>query len=334
MKIITGKTGTAHYQAADNASFNKGIISESNFVLKVGKRLVAELKSNNIVRIQSGDIVYRGVHARVLEYEDVQIQNGAQGVNRTDVIVARYAIDTRTGIESVSLVAIKGNPNIPATPLPTDMLLYTVALQGVNIISVKSNFLLLMGLKELNDLITSTRSNLEGKINTNYNTLNSKINTNYNTLNSKIDSNVSGINSKISTNANAINTKLNKTDVVNNLTTTAAGKALDARQGKTVWDNLITARNNVQNGNAGLKFYSGRYDFNFAANAQEATGTINLPAGKFSNITAVIAGIRYTYGSTVSVTSYTASNFTYRARRMETPLIVRQGSVHYLVVGT
>lgn len=41
----------------------------------------------------------------------------------------------------------------------------------------------------------------------------------------------------------AINTKVNKSDVVNNVTTTAEGKVLDARQGKTLQDKINTKVN-------------------------------------------------------------------------------------------
>ncbi len=45
--------------------------------------------------------------------------------------------------------------------------------------------------------------------------------------------------------------KLNKTNVLNNLTTTASGNALDARQGKALNDKITTLNNNL-NANIGI----------------------------------------------------------------------------------
>lgn len=189
MKIITGETGVQHIHSEDVAEFNKGIVSTKNFVLNTGQKLSAQLLSNNIIRISGGDIMHAGRHSRILNYEDVQISNGSQGVNRTDVIVARYNKDVVTGIEDEKLVVIKGASGVPAVPLAGDMLLYTVTLTGVNITAISAKFSILIGVKELEELLISKETALKYTIDLNYLTLKNMADNNLAALNNLIKAN-------------------------------------------------------------------------------------------------------------------------------------------------
>ncbi|MFR5701983.1 MAG: hypothetical protein ACLUD0_08940 [Eubacterium ramulus] len=64
----------------------------------------------NLIKIKSGELVNQGRHIRipVNSYEEVTIQNGAQGMYRSDLIVMRYKKDTSAQVESAELVVIKG----------------------------------------------------------------------------------------------------------------------------------------------------------------------------------------------------------------------------------
>lgn len=198
MKIITGYTGTQHIQSADDAAFNSGVVSQANVVLNTGNTLSAQILSGNIVRIGSGDIVCNGRHARIENYEDVKIANGSQGVNRTDAIVARYAKNESTGIESITLQVIKGGNGAAAIPLDGDMLLYYVALKGVNIVGTEPQFNILMSINELTAYVKketlAQASNLNGQIAT----LNKKIVDNYNELKASVAENESRLLGEVS----------------------------------------------------------------------------------------------------------------------------------------
>lgn len=103
----------------------------------------AEIQSNNEIKIKSGLLINKGRFLRIKGTESISIQNGTSGVNRTDLIVARFTTD---GInEKHVLAVIKGTsesvPNYtngdiyngaPTCELP----MYAVHLRGTVIDSV------------------------------------------------------------------------------------------------------------------------------------------------------------------------------------------------------
>ena len=121
MHLITGYAGQEHITAIDQGAFNAALIGRDQFVLDVGKVLKAQVISNNLIRILDGELMMQGRFVRLNPdtYVDLTIENGAQGMKRNDLIVARYTKATTTGVEEVSLVVIKGkavasNPVDPA----------------------------------------------------------------------------------------------------------------------------------------------------------------------------------------------------------------------------
>ena len=108
MKIITGYTGGKHITPADDAGFIKGILGGGDYVLDTGSKFEATVYSANEIKIADGELVMQGRHARNdSAYEIVQLNNGIYGMNRNDLIVARYTKGTDT-VETISLVAIAG----------------------------------------------------------------------------------------------------------------------------------------------------------------------------------------------------------------------------------
>lgn len=169
--IVTGLKGQEHVTSADDGAFNAGIVGTGKYVMKTAEQFAAEIVSNNIVRIKSGDLVNQGRHIRieVNDYEDMTIENGAQSVKRNDLIVMRYKKDTSTTIEleSAELVVIKGTAGATATD-PTytsgdilagatqdDFPLYRVSLNGLNIEKVTPLFSTVPNLNELNTKLTT-----------------------------------------------------------------------------------------------------------------------------------------------------------------------------------
>lgn len=153
IKIITGSTGSNHITSDDDRQFNNAIYGDS-YVLPLGEKFKATLVDNNTITISDGDLVLQGCHARINAgtTEDVTIETGAIGVNRIDLIVARYELDSVTGYEDVNLVVIKGeesvNPVAPAYNTGSlrnganvvDMPLYKVSITGISIEEVQQLF--------------------------------------------------------------------------------------------------------------------------------------------------------------------------------------------------
>lgn len=156
LHLVTGHAGKAHVTAADHASLNAAIFGEGEFVLNRGSQFATTVISNNSIRIADGDIIMQGRHIRLNEgsYVDLTIENGTQGMNRSDLIVARYTKDSLTGVEDCNLVVIKGTESTGSATVPAynsgdiindhvliaDMPLYAVNLNGLNVQSVTAQF--------------------------------------------------------------------------------------------------------------------------------------------------------------------------------------------------
>lgn len=74
---------------------------------------------------------------------------------------------------------------------------------------------------------------------------------------------------------NTLSSKVNITDIVNNLTTTVANKALDARQGKALDDKIIALNRNLQETNTKYAYNTKAYAANILTFAE------SLPDGTF-----------------------------------------------------
>lgn len=110
MHLVTGYAGQEHITAIDQAAFNAMLVGTGEFVLDTGNKLAAQVISNNKIRILDGNLMMKGRFVRLDPdtYVDLTIENGAQGMKRNDLIVARYTKNTTSGVEAVNLVVIKG----------------------------------------------------------------------------------------------------------------------------------------------------------------------------------------------------------------------------------
>lgn len=172
VELITGLGDGPHVDASDVGGFQAGIVGEEDYMLPAGERMKATVISNNKIRIAEGEAVMQGRHWRVKPntYEDVTIENGAQGMNRKDAIVARYTKESSSGIEKVELVVLKGTPtaSTPTAPVPTkgdirggtlkhEMLLYVVSLKGLNVESVTKEFNMIMSMSMINKSLSDIK---------------------------------------------------------------------------------------------------------------------------------------------------------------------------------
>lgn len=163
VEIITGHTGKEHVTAEAAGALHAGIIGSGKYVLTGGNQFAAEIVSNNLIKIKSGELVNQGRHMRipVNSYEEVTIQNGAQGMYRSDLIVIRYKKDTSAQVESAELVVLKGisgttaydpvytQGNILNGDLQDDFPLYRVSLNGLTVESVTPLFSVLVPMAEM-----------------------------------------------------------------------------------------------------------------------------------------------------------------------------------------
>ena len=149
MKIITGYRDDPHVTSQQERDTNIAIFGPGAHILKgVESELAATIVSANEIQIAAGQLVAEGCTATITKgtTESMTIENGGQGEQRIDLIVARYTKDSGTGVEDMQLVVIKGTPasTFPASPTynegkiadgdsPVDFPLYQVFLDGINI---------------------------------------------------------------------------------------------------------------------------------------------------------------------------------------------------------
>lgn len=164
MELITGVGATDHIDSQDDADFQRAITGQDNYVLNIGRKMEAELLSNNVVRVHDGSLIHQGRHVIIPEgeSEEVTIEYGTQGENRIDLIVSVYSKDTKSGIETEFLKAIKGTPSVDSPAIPShidgniragdiysEFPLYKVTLDGINIVSIDPLYEVLTSMAEL-----------------------------------------------------------------------------------------------------------------------------------------------------------------------------------------
>lgn len=178
MEIVTGYVGEPHVTSMQDQAQNQGIFGADSYVLSVGRKLAAELQSNNEIRIRDGVLVHQGCTGVVKTntYDPVTITNGTQGVKRIDLIVARYTKNAETLKENLSWIVIKGtpaasNPTVPsytdgdiqAGDLVADMPMYEVHLDGITVTEVKALFEIISGISKIQSEVAALSSAISKK---------------------------------------------------------------------------------------------------------------------------------------------------------------------------
>ena len=153
MQLNTGDTGRTVTASADGSLYSK-IFGSGCYVLAGGNEFSVEVQSNNLIKMNDGDLIMQGRHVYIpaSDSESITINNGSQGMNRKDLIVARYT-KTTEGKEDVSVYVIQGTStegtavtpeyvegNILQGAAAKDFPLYEVELSGINIVSVTKLF--------------------------------------------------------------------------------------------------------------------------------------------------------------------------------------------------
>ena len=167
--IVTGFTEVEHITPHNLKALNAAVAGSGNYVLKIGKQLKASMQTANKLRILDGYGMMGGAQWGMEpgEYVDLTIDNGTQGMNRVDLVVARYDRTGAKNIESVTLRVIKGTPSSGTPSVPAyvtgdilagaataEMPLYKVQLSGLTVAAPVAMFEVLTPSKDAWDSVS------------------------------------------------------------------------------------------------------------------------------------------------------------------------------------
>ncbi len=150
--LVTGYRGENHITSEDFGALFSGVFGEGKYVLPTGRHLEAELVSNNLVRIHSGDAVINGRHVRINPntYEELVIENGEQGAVSYAVVYFRYTKDSETGTEDCGTYILNGASGTGVTEFSggnilngdetVDFPLYLIKSEGISVTKVTALF--------------------------------------------------------------------------------------------------------------------------------------------------------------------------------------------------
>ena len=177
--LMDGFAGGPHITEEQTGVANQGLYGPDDYVLEGGRQAEAQVLTNNSIRIFDAVYVIQGRRDVIAanDYTDVGIDNGAQGMNRNDLIVRRYTKDESSEIENVEYAVIKGTPvageatdpevttgDIRSGAILHEMKLYRVKLEGLNIVAVEPLFKVLLNMSTLNASLSYLAKITEGEI--------------------------------------------------------------------------------------------------------------------------------------------------------------------------
>ena len=170
--LVTGSHGgdDPHVESKHDALMHAAMLGRSGYILKTRNwTMKPTAKDANNITIPAWDLVFEGRQIYIAAPTDVNIQSGSQGQKRRDLIVARYALNSGTGVETVTLEAIKGKPSeaTPADPgvetgsiiggaIVSDLPLCRVNLDGITITSIDTLVNVMQPLEDVWDSLTLT----------------------------------------------------------------------------------------------------------------------------------------------------------------------------------
>ena len=170
--LVTGSHGgdDPHVESKHDALMHAALLGRGGYILKTRNwTMKPTAKDANNITIPAWDLVVEGRQIYIAAPTDVNIQSGSQGQKRRDLIVARYALNSGTGVETVTLEAIKGNPSAatPADPgietgsiiggaIVSDLPLCRVNLDGITITSIDTLVNVMQPLEDVWDSLTQT----------------------------------------------------------------------------------------------------------------------------------------------------------------------------------
>lgn len=168
--LVTGSHGgdDPHVESKHDALMHAAMLGRGGYILKTRNwTMKPTAKDANNITIPAWDLVVEGRQIYIAAPTDVNIQSGSQGQKRRDLIVARYALNSGTGVETVTLEVIKGKPSAatPADPgietgsiiggaIVSDLPLCRVNLDGITITSIDTLVNVMQPLEDVWDSLT------------------------------------------------------------------------------------------------------------------------------------------------------------------------------------
>ena len=168
--LVTGSHGgdDPHVESKHDALMHAAMLGRGGYILKTRNwTMKPTARDANNITIPAWDLVVEGRQIYIAAPTDVNIQSGSQGQKRRDLIVARYALNSVTGVETVTLEVIKGVPSAatPADPgietgsiiggaIVSDLPLCRVNLDGITITSIDTLVNVMQPLEDVWDSLT------------------------------------------------------------------------------------------------------------------------------------------------------------------------------------
>jgi len=151
MELVTGRAGSPHITSQQDRQKHQGIWGDGAYILATGNQLEPQVQSSNKILIKDGALMFQGAlfSVKVGTTDEITINNGNQGMQRKDLVVARYTYNSAQQIESAEWVVIQGEPSAsnPVAPSGTsgdiqagdatvDCPFMIVNLDGINVTGV------------------------------------------------------------------------------------------------------------------------------------------------------------------------------------------------------
>lgn len=139
IELVDGHAGEPHIDGSDAGIFKAGVCGKEGGILDTANRCACTINSNTSVTVAEGELIMptSGRLVRVKHPETLTVTTGSARQRRNDLIVARYAKDSTTEIETVSLIVLRGTPTTgtPADPATQvgDLKLYRLQLNGLTL---------------------------------------------------------------------------------------------------------------------------------------------------------------------------------------------------------
>lgn len=115
VKILNGFTNTRHITPYMDAALNRGIFGEADCILSTGNQLAASMPDINTFVLQDGAFSIQG-HIGICDGQTLTVDTCASGMNRVDLVCARFTHNTETKIDDMAIVLIKGEETSSAYP--------------------------------------------------------------------------------------------------------------------------------------------------------------------------------------------------------------------------
>lgn len=175
--LMDGFKDGPHVTEVQTGLANQGLYGPDDYVLEGGREAEAQILTNNSIRIFDAVYVLQGRRDVIAanDYTDVSIDNGAQGLNRNDIIVRRYTKDEGSGVESTEYAVIKGTAASGTANDPTvrvgdirggatlhEMKLYRVRIEGLNIVAVEPLFQVLYNMSHIKEKLDELNGKMTG----------------------------------------------------------------------------------------------------------------------------------------------------------------------------